>query len=651
MKAIRYITAMATTIRKIKNHKSNKTSILDQVLSDSLFDITTTTITNNNDAQVEKDPLASQVWRMYTKAKDTLPNSSRMENLTWRMMAMTLLTKKKKEKNECKEEEMMDIDNDNDQNNITTTTITTPPIADDTTTLLSSSAPPYTMTDLFNDREQLQQQQQQQQQLQMGHNVMISGSTRAINNNTNISNASRFTPIKRHIVGCEQTVDINSITIPSIVDEDDEIEEAEDDHYSVENIFMSHSVPSVSYFMPRHNAMSNTSFPALTTSYQNLLLEDHQFNDMTSSSSSTSHPTSPLETVSIPHAGSLSFEEILNIYYNNSLAKDIPTPQHQQTPSPPSTNSEYEEEEKDKEEEEEEVKVEKAKEKVYIKPAIRTGSNKYKRTKTTVTNTATTNTQQITQCSNCETTATPLWRRDPQGKPLCNACGLFLKLHGSVRPLSLKTDIIKKRNRNNSTSGHSHVNTPHRTTSKAYSKKHQNRQSIDTIRDTKQSIERRNIVHIAPQHRTSLSDHQPLLLSPKRQPHRSYTLPNSTTSATNTIIKHHPSPPMTLQHHSSSSFISSSPTVATTTTSTTQFPSPITTNIVNNQQHQQTAVTSATSVAINAILQSVGIHLDNLPVELLPLIASAANHHAANKKREQEEKITIMFQIEICASV
>ncbi|AOA64587.1 Transcriptional activator [Komagataella phaffii CBS 7435] len=50
-------------------------------------------------------------------------------------------------------------------------------------------------------------------------------------------------------------------------------------------------------------------------------------------------------------------------------------------------------------------------------------------------------------CSNCKTQTTPLWRRDPSGKPLCNACGLFLKLHGSVRPLSLKTDVIKKRQR------------------------------------------------------------------------------------------------------------------------------------------------------------------------------------------------------------
>ncbi|ORZ17683.1 hypothetical protein BCR42DRAFT_287373, partial [Absidia repens] len=50
-------------------------------------------------------------------------------------------------------------------------------------------------------------------------------------------------------------------------------------------------------------------------------------------------------------------------------------------------------------------------------------------------------------CTRCDTQNTPLWRRNVEGLPLCNACGLFLKLHGTARPLSLKTDVIKKRNR------------------------------------------------------------------------------------------------------------------------------------------------------------------------------------------------------------
>jgi GATA-binding protein len=57
-----------------------------------------------------------------------------------------------------------------------------------------------------------------------------------------------------------------------------------------------------------------------------------------------------------------------------------------------------------------------------------------------------------TTCTNCFTQTTPLWRRNPEGHPLCNACGLFLKLHGVVRPLSLKTDVIKKRNRSSGAS-------------------------------------------------------------------------------------------------------------------------------------------------------------------------------------------------------
>jgi hypothetical protein len=53
----------------------------------------------------------------------------------------------------------------------------------------------------------------------------------------------------------------------------------------------------------------------------------------------------------------------------------------------------------------------------------------------------------MAQCYNCHTIATPLWRKDDEGKTVCNACGLYYKLHGSARPISMKSDVIRKRSR------------------------------------------------------------------------------------------------------------------------------------------------------------------------------------------------------------
>jgi hypothetical protein len=87
------------------------TRMADQVLACSLFPDNIDQSEDSADqteSDKKKDPLSSQVWRMYTKAKDNLPNGSRLENLTWRMMAMTL--KKENDTTEVSSTEPMDSD-------------------------------------------------------------------------------------------------------------------------------------------------------------------------------------------------------------------------------------------------------------------------------------------------------------------------------------------------------------------------------------------------------------------------------------------------------------------------------------------------------------------------------------------------------------
>ncbi|KAJ1558279.1 putative electron transfer flavoprotein subunit [Nowakowskiella sp. JEL0078] len=53
----------------------------------------------------------------------------------------------------------------------------------------------------------------------------------------------------------------------------------------------------------------------------------------------------------------------------------------------------------------------------------------------------------VLHCVNCDTTSTPLWRRDERGNTICNACGLYFRLHNTHRPTNLEVPSLKRRKR------------------------------------------------------------------------------------------------------------------------------------------------------------------------------------------------------------
>lgn len=48
-------------------------------------------------------------------------------------------------------------------------------------------------------------------------------------------------------------------------------------------------------------------------------------------------------------------------------------------------------------------------------------------------------------CQNCHTTQTPFWRRASDGNFYCNACGLYLRAHKKMRPVALQQSRASKR--------------------------------------------------------------------------------------------------------------------------------------------------------------------------------------------------------------
>ena len=79
-----------------ENKQTRKDLLRQSFFSDWKDDASSADLGDPDEMQ-RRDPLGTQIWKLYSKTRSQLPNQERLENLSWRMMAMNLKRKEREQ--------------------------------------------------------------------------------------------------------------------------------------------------------------------------------------------------------------------------------------------------------------------------------------------------------------------------------------------------------------------------------------------------------------------------------------------------------------------------------------------------------------------------------------------------------------------------
>lgn len=84
---------LSTRLDLSPNEKETRKGLLRESFFEPFKDDASALDTESPEEMQKQDPLGTQIWKLYHKTKGQLPNSERLENLSWRMMSMNLRRK------------------------------------------------------------------------------------------------------------------------------------------------------------------------------------------------------------------------------------------------------------------------------------------------------------------------------------------------------------------------------------------------------------------------------------------------------------------------------------------------------------------------------------------------------------------------------